>query len=1530
MRKLVLFAAILAILGAYGCNEDNVYNPDVNTDGRVIGTIQGVVTDGADATLLAGVEVSTTVRGEHVTTVTDATGHYSFTNLDPGAYLLTFVETAKGAEDPHTTMYGHAEIPTLEALAGIMDVPTDADFPYEIEANMEMFPLIGTAEGYVYVQTDAQTMVPAAGCQVVADFLDPGVNTSHTWGTVQIADNEWTATCDENGHYSFTGLPAGAYGEARTMSYSYDGVNYQPLTGWDLDLRGGDYVVDNFIFDEVSGFFITNQNWADNIFFPPTGSFTATFSKAVDPSTFTAVLMNSYTGDMLPATVTWTDAMTVTIDPENDLDPDTRYSLEINAWSTDGETYASNWNYIYTVGTIEPAVASTNFEDSMTFPIDGNLEIGFNMPMDPASIVVRFDYDKVGDIVFDASWNEDYTMLTIDPDVDLDYNEYYQVLVQGKSASGMDFYSGWLRFQTLQLQDVQINDTNFMANFDNTADLWFVFSEPMDPATMTIGMEMWPSGTPVALEDPVWSDGNTKVTLNPVLDLDKGVYYTVNMEGMAAGGADFSYEQRYKTSIGDDAFVVTTNVVDHEFPVDGTIEVRFSKPMATETVEVAFSGVNDLYGAITWTDDMNMVFDPDPDLLPDTQYTMDITGEAQDGGTLAHDANNPIVFYTIGGIVATWDNIRQIDGSYDEFPVDSNIEIRFSLPVNLDAEGTDIVVERYFDAISDWVPVLIKSPTLEEDGVLLVVDPEETLQKDTDYRIAYTVGSFLLGDTTSDVIAFHTQVVPPEPVSPVAAFTLDPAWDGDYDTNNVTFTWLRDPNATYYYVYARPADAAKDDYLRLAEVPQAATDTISTTVTLPVYYDTRSDDTVQTPFEGNPVMFRIAAYNSLGEGTVSDDIAVYDVTGPEGVFTGQDVSADDSATADGEDLVVTVDFRASEYLDPNVIPNVTITENDGSANDWGDPNYTPDANDVSFTFEDMDGYTVIHVQVLVADGMNGAGDYVAIDGFKDTSGNDVPVDFDITPYQLTDSTIPTGTFADPGVSADNSTGSDAVDFTLTFTATELLDETVTPVVAIVDGGISDVLPSPTGFTYSVVDGVSVVELDMSIPAFFNVAEDTVAIFGLTDMAGNSMTVANAVPYVMVDTTAPGGEWTAQSASSQNDTASDVEIEVTFTASEYLDTTVTPTFEITDGGYTGVAVAGDLVGYVNDAVNERTDVTFTVTIPADYNAMDDVLSVNGLTDIYGNVQDVAIEGVLLDTTAPADPTGLAATASTDSPASVALIWDANHEADLGGYNIYRTDGVDTTLVTFVAEPDTEYVDTDAALVLGTTYGYVVMAVDVADPVNESGPSNQVSATPDDTTAPAIPTGLIATGGEGSPAYVDLVWDNNDPQEPDLAGFNVYRSTTNNFGTASQINGSLVTGLTYHDTDGALVLGTTYYYWVTSVDDTGNESGPSNGSNTAPVDTNPAAPTNFTGTSTIVGQADLTWDENTEPDMDHYVVYYSTTSPATGGTAVTVAFPAGGGTSISGLTSGTTYYFDIVAVDGTPNTSALGGEVSFSIQ
>ena len=65
-------------------------------------------------------------------------------------------------------------------------------------------------------------------------------------------------------------------------------------------------------------------------------------------------------------------------------------------------------------------------------------------------------------------------------------------------------------------------------------------------------------------------------------------------------------------------------------------------------------------------------------------------------------------------------------------------------------------------------------------------------------------------------------------------------------------------------------------------------------------------------------------------------------------------------------------------------------------------------------------------------------------------------------------------------------------------------------------------------------------------------------------------------------------------------------------------------------------------------------------------------------------------------------------------------------------------------------------------------------------NESGYSNEASATPVDL-VPAAPTGLAATPGD---TQVALNW--NDNGESDLAGYNVYRSTTQG-GPYTKING-----------------------------------------------------------------------------------------------------------------------------------------------
>jgi hypothetical protein len=129
--------------------------------------------------------------------------------------------------------------------------------------------------------------------------------------------------------------------------------------------------------------------------------------------------------------------------------------------------------------------------------------------------------------------------------------------------------------------------------------------------------------------------------------------------------------------------------------------------------------------------------------------------------------------------------------------------------------------------------------------------------------------------------------------------------------------------------------------------------------------------------------------------------------------------------------------------------------------------------------------------------------------------------------------------------------------------------------------------------------------------------------------------------------------------------------------------------------------------------------------------------------------------------------------------------------------------------------------DTGLTTGIEYTYQIKARDKSPNQNETGWSPPASATPTDV-PPAAPTGLLATPGD---SQVSLDW--NDNTEPDLDGYNVYRSeTSGSYGAPL----AFVTESAYVDND--VVNGTTYYYVVTAVDLLSNESDNSNEASATP--------------------------------------------------------------------------------------------------
>ena len=112
--------------------------------------------------------------------------------------------------------------------------------------------------------------------------------------------------------------------------------------------------------------------------------------------------------------------------------------------------------------------------------------------------------------------------------------------------------------------------------------------------------------------------------------------------------------------------------------------------------------------------------------------------------------------------------------------------------------------------------------------------------------------------------------------------------------------------------------------------------------------------------------------------------------------------------------------------------------------------------------------------------------------------------------------------------------------------------------------------------------------------------------------------------------------------------------------------------------------------------------------------------------------VAIEGAAtapicvtpVDTFPPVAPKGLVHIANATG---VSLLWEANTDADLAGYMVLRGEAPGDTLSPLTPAPITETSFTDATVRRGRTYVYEVVAVDKAEPANQSPPSNRVEET-----------------------------------------------------------------------------------------------------------------------------------------------------------------------------------------------------------
>jgi hypothetical protein len=180
-------------------------------------------------------------------------------------------------------------------------------------------------------------------------------------------------------------------------------------------------------------------------------------------------------------------------------------------------------------------------------------------------------------------------------------------------------------------------------------------------------------------------------------------------------------------------------------------------------------------------------------------------------------------------------------------------------------------------------------------------------------------------------------------------------------------------------------------------------------------------------------------------------------------------------------------------------------------------------------------------------------------------------------------------------------------------------------------------------------------------------------------------------------------------------------------------------------------------------------------------------------------------------------------------------------------------------------------------------------------------------------PGVPTGVAATAGNNR---VDLRWNTTSG----AIGYNVKRATVSGGPYATIAPG--VSTMTYSDT--SALNGITYFYVISAANAAGESANSIQVSATPQSPQPPSAPTGLTARASGKKKINLSWTQSSSPNVTQNKIYRALSSSGPFSPIATI--PAATSYQNTGLTTGTTYYYFVTAVNSSGLESAGSNQAS----